>query len=123
MRLKLDENIGRSGIDFLRQRGHDVATVREQGLAGAADSVVFWVCVAESRTLITLDRDFGQVLRFPPSRTAGVVVLEVGAPASVDRLVARLRDFLALVEKRPVHGELWIVEPSRVRVHLAKGSE
>lgn len=123
MKFKLDENIGRSGIEFLRQRGHDVATVREEGLAGAADTAVFEVCATEARTLVTLDRDFGQILRFPPSRSAGVVILEIGAPASVDRVVARLRDFLALAEKRPVQGELWIVEPSRVRVHLAKEGE
>jgi hypothetical protein len=41
VRLKLDENIGRSGIEFLRQRGHDVATIYEERLAGAADAVVF----------------------------------------------------------------------------------
>lgn len=123
MKLKLDENIGRTGIEFLRQRSHDVATVREQGLAGAADSAVFDVCIAEARTLITLDRDFGEVLRFPPSRTAGVVILEVGAPASVDRLLGRLRDFLGLAKTREPHGELWIVEAGRARIHLVKGCE
>jgi predicted nuclease of predicted toxin-antitoxin system len=123
VRLKLDENIGRSGIEFLRQRGHDVATIYEERLAGAADAVVFEACIAEARTLITLDRDFGQVLRFPPSRTAGIVILEIGAPASVDRLLGRLGDFLALAARRAVHGELWIIEPGRVRVHLAKGED
>ncbi len=120
MKLKVDENIGRMGIEFLQQRGHDVMGVHQQGLGGKADSVVFNVCVAESRTLITLDRDFGQVTRFPPEKSAGVVVLDLGGPASLPRLLDRLRGFLALAETRPVTGELWIVEPGRVRVHLAK---
>jgi Domain of unknown function (DUF5615) len=120
MKLKVDENIGRSGIEFLRQRGHDTMGVHEQGLGGKADSTVFDVCVAEGRTLITLDRDFGQVPRFPPERSAGIVVLDLGASASLPRLLGRLRDFLALAGSRPVMGELWIVEPGRVRVHLAK---
>jgi predicted nuclease of predicted toxin-antitoxin system len=123
VKIKVDENIGRSGIDLLRHAGQDVMTVREQGLAGAADEVVFQACVAEARTLITLDRDFGQVPRFPPKQGAGIVVLELGGPASLRHLHDRLRDFLALAAVRSVSGELWIVEPGRVRVHLEKDGQ
>ena len=120
MRIKVDENIGASGVDLLRKAGQDTMTVREQELAGAADEVVFEACIAEGRTLVTLDRDFGQVLRFPPTQTAGVVVLELGGRASVSRLLGRLQGFLTFAATRPVVGELWIIEPGRVRVHLEK---
>ncbi len=123
MRIKVDENIGRSGVEILRQDSHDVVTVREQGLAGAADEVVFQACVAEGRTLITMDRDFGQVPRFPPTQTAGIVILELGGPASLRLLHDRLHDFLALAATRSIQGELWIVEPGRVRVHLERNRE
>lgn len=123
MRIKVDENIGRSGVELLRSAGHDVMTVREQSLSGAADETIFRVCAAENRVLVTLDRDFGQVLRFPPSQTAGIVVLEVGGPASLPLLRSRLQSFMALAETRDVSGELWIVEPGRVRVHLERGNE
>ena len=79
MRIKVDENIGRGGVDLLRNAGHDVMTVREQGLAGSTDETVFQACMDEGRTLITLDRDFGQVPRFPPKQAAGIVILELGA--------------------------------------------
>jgi len=98
-------------------------TVREQGLAGSADEIVFQVCKAEARTLVTLDRDFGHVPRFQPKRTAGIVILELGGPASVDLLRRRLRDFLAIAATRSVTGELWIVEPGRVRVRLEKDEQ
>ncbi len=123
MRIKVDENIGGSGVSLLRESGHDVATVREQGLAGSADERVFQVCLAESRTLVTLDRDFGHVLRFPPRQTAGIVILELGGPASLGLLRDRLRDFLALAATRSVNGELWIVEGGRARVRLEKDEE
>lgn len=118
MRVKVDENIGATGVDLLRRAGHDTMTVREQGLAGSADEVVFRHCCAERRTLITLDRDFAQVPRFPPKASAGIVVLELGGPASLRLLLSRLNDFLAFVASRSVAGELWIIEPGRVRVHL-----
>jgi predicted nuclease of predicted toxin-antitoxin system len=123
VRIKVDENIGTSGVHLLRQGGHDVMTVREQGLAGAADERIFQACVAERRTLITLDRDFGHVSRFSPKQSAGIVILELGGSASLPLLRDRLRNFLALAADRPVSGELWIVEPGRVRVHLDKDGE
>lgn len=123
MRIKIHENIGASGARLLRDSGHDVTTVYDQRLSGASDDRVYQVCVAEARTLITLDRDFGHVLRFPPKRSAGIVLLELGGSASRQRLLDRLRDFLAIAASRSVDGELWIVEPGRVRVRLEKDAE
>jgi predicted nuclease of predicted toxin-antitoxin system len=68
MKIKLDENIGRRGVELLTLAGHDVMTVRDQNLQGASDETLFNVCANEDRVLITLDHDFGQVLRFPPER-------------------------------------------------------
>ena len=123
MRIKVDENIGAVGVSQLRESGHDVATVYDQGLSGCTDDSLFEVCVAENRTLITLDRDFGHVTRFPPNKTAGIVILELGGAASLQLLSDRLNDFLAMTSSRSASGELWIVEPGRVRVRLKKDSE
>jgi hypothetical protein len=47
MKFKLDENIGRRGVELLRDAGHEVATVRVEDLAGADDEVLFAVVVKE----------------------------------------------------------------------------
>jgi hypothetical protein len=98
--------------------GHDVMTVRDQNLQGARDTTLLDVCAAEDRILITLDHDFGQVLRFPPERSAGLVILEPGTRVTPRSLLDRLQDFLALSDMRSPKGALWIVEPGRVRIHL-----
>ncbi|MFL9828437.1 DUF5615 family PIN-like protein [Rhodoplanes sp. SY1] len=123
MRIKLDENIGRRGVDLLRRQGHDVETVRDEELHGAPDQAIYAACVVERRTLVTLDRDFSQVLRFPPGPTAGLVVLDPGRPVTLPRLLARIEAFMTLARSRRVEGELWIVEPGRVRVHLDRDAE
>jgi predicted nuclease of predicted toxin-antitoxin system len=86
VRIEVDENIGGSGVAILTQGGHDVMTVREQGLARSADERVFQACTNEGRTLVTMDRDFGNVRRFPPKQTAGIVILDLGGPASLGLL-------------------------------------
>jgi predicted nuclease of predicted toxin-antitoxin system len=123
VKIKADENISASGVDLLRENGHDVATVREQGLSGSADGHIFRVCTSEQRILVTLDRDFGHVPRFPPQESAGIMNLELGGPASQQLLHDRLRDFISVGASRSVDGELWIVEPGRVRVRLEKDAE
>jgi predicted nuclease of predicted toxin-antitoxin system len=118
VKFKLDENIGRRGLELLKARGHDVMTVWDQRLHGVADEELFEVCLAERRALITLDRDFGHVTRFSPERSAGIVVLDVGSRTTLRGIIDRLQDFLAVLENQSVAGARWIVEPGRVRVHL-----
>ena len=120
MKFKLDENIGRHGLDLLSAAGHDVMTVRDQALGGATDEKLFVICSIEGRAPITLDHDFGQVTRFPPAASAGVVILEAGPRVSVRSILDRLKDFLSVLERHSVVGSLWIVEPGRVRIHLSK---
>ncbi|MBK9252881.1 MAG: DUF5615 family PIN-like protein [Proteobacteria bacterium] len=63
------------------RRGARCFTVTLQSLNGTADENLFDVCIAEQRVLVTLDHDSGQVLRFPPARSAGIVILEVAPRA------------------------------------------
>ena len=117
MKFKLDENIGNRGAELLRLAGHDVATVRDQQLVGTTDENLFEVCATENRALVTLDHDFGHVLRFPPERSSGIVILELTPRADADTVLARVRDLVALLKDRELGAELWIIEPGRVRIH------
>ncbi|HEX3524819.1 MAG TPA: DUF5615 family PIN-like protein [Stellaceae bacterium] len=123
MKLKLDENLSRRAADLIRAAGHDAITVVSQGLRGAADESLFEVCKSESRALITLDRDFGQVLRYPPAASAGIVVLEIGPRPTHAALLDRVRELLIVLRTRSPEGALWIVEPGRLRIHLPPDEE
>lgn len=123
MKFKLDENLGRRGLEFLTAAGHDVMTVLGQGLSGTSDESLFGVCTKEGRALITLDHDFGHVLRFPPEQGPGVVILEPGPRAAPQSLLDRLRDLLVVIETHEISGSLWIIEPGRVRIHQRRGQD
>jgi hypothetical protein len=49
--------------------------------------------------------------------------LERAESVPPQRLLERLRDFLAMAEARSVVGEPWIVEPGRARIRLGKDAQ
>jgi predicted nuclease of predicted toxin-antitoxin system len=119
VKFKLDENPGRRCAARLQDAGHEVSTVLLQGLSGAPDETIFRVCAQEERVLITLDFDFAQPLRFPPERSAGVVILSAPGPMTSGLLSLLMDQFIAMLPAQPLRGRLWIVEPGRIRIHAA----
>ncbi len=86
MKFKLDENFGTRTQHIFRVKGHDVQTVCSQRLNGCPDQRLYEVCCAEQRCLVTLDLDFTDVLRFPPSKSYGIVVIRISRNPSVTLL-------------------------------------
>ena len=80
MKLLLDENLSSLHAELLRSLGHDAVSIVELGLSGAEDPVVREAAIKDGRTLITLDGDFANVLRFPPADTPGVIRLRIHPP-------------------------------------------
>jgi len=74
MRIIANENISGTAIRLLRERGHDVISVKES-LKGAPDATILGRAQAEGRLLITQDKDFGELaFRFRLPAQSGVVV-------------------------------------------------
>lgn len=111
MKFKLDENFGTRKQRLFLAAGHDTSTVGGQRLCGCPDRQLFEACSAEGRCLVTLDVDFGDVTRFPPDRSAGVIVLRLPRNPILPLLEALVDAFLRSIGNRPFAGRLWIVEP------------
>jgi predicted nuclease of predicted toxin-antitoxin system len=116
MRFKLDENLDPRLASLLSEGGHDVETVLSEGMSGKSDETIYAMCQEERRTLLTLDLDFSNPLRFPPGSTEGIVVIRPPLPL-LPLIRATLRGALAQIKSGHVRGQLWIVEPGRIRVH------
>lgn len=123
MSFKLDENFGTRTQQLFHAAGHDVQTVRDQGLQGCSDQRPYEVCRAEQRCLVTLDLDFADVTRFPPAQANGIVVIRVPRNPSPALLEQLLRQFLQALAQMPVERKLWIVEIARVRIHQLETDE
>ena len=123
MKWKLDENFGSHTAHLFLDAGHDVETVLQERLGGSSDETLFEVCIREDRSLLTLDTDFADVLRFPPHRAPGIAVLRAPRNPSLRLLETLVGDLLHFLTSEPIRGRLWIVEPGRVRVREDRQSK
>jgi predicted nuclease of predicted toxin-antitoxin system len=80
VKLLLDENLSQLDSVHLRQQGYDAVAVIEAGLSGASDDRVRAYAIESGSVLVTLDADFGNILRFPPAATPGVIRLKIHPP-------------------------------------------
>ena len=115
MNIKLDENLGSRGAAILRAAGHHVTTVAEEGLSSASDRKLAEVCRSDRKCLVTLDLDFGNPLRFAPSRHAGIAVLRLPRRSTADDLLNAVRTLSTGLTRRTLDGKLWIVQRGHIR--------
>jgi predicted nuclease of predicted toxin-antitoxin system len=87
MKFKLDENFSARTIRLFRQRGYEVDTVRGENRRLCRSGSLCRMC-ARVACLITLDRDFADVIRL-----------------------------LDALKSERIARTLWIVEAGRIRVH------
>ena len=92
MKIKLDENMPAALADSLRELGHDVHTVPEEGLAGAVDPMIWSAAQREARFLITQDLDFSNIMQFAPGTHNGILLVRLRAPGrmALTQAVTRL---------------------------------
>jgi predicted nuclease of predicted toxin-antitoxin system len=114
LRFKIDENLPTEIASILREAGFEAATVAEETLSGATDSVLLDRCRAERRVLVTLDLDFANAQAHPPGTHSGTIVFRC---KSQDKLVliSVMRRLLPVLNRRSPEGYLWIVQPDRIR--------
>ncbi len=74
MKLFANENLFEPIIAYLSSLGHDVLSIRDAGLSGITDDEVYQRACKENRVIVTMDKDFSRIFRFPPDRCGGEVL-------------------------------------------------
>lgn len=115
MKLKLDENLGSRMVTRFRAAGHDVATVAGQGLCSTPDSQLIEICHSENRCLVTLDRGFGNRLRYKPSDYSGIAVIRLPKRPTLQDLQDAIETLISGLEGADIKGKLWIVQKGTIQ--------
>ena len=115
MKLLLDENLSASIAIELRAEGFDAVAVFEAGLGGESDQTIRAFAIANSRIIVTLDSDFGNLLRFPTGETPGVIRLKLHPPTE-EAIRGELRSCLAVLRSVDLRGKLAVVHKGMIRI-------
>jgi predicted nuclease of predicted toxin-antitoxin system len=112
MRVLADENVPRLAVEALRAAGHEVEWVAELAPSSEDGSLLSWA-TERSSTLLTMDRDFGQlaVQRGLPA-PCGIVLLRLPPEP---RLVARVC-VSVLAAPAEFAGQFVVVSEDRIRI-------
>ncbi|MFL6192955.1 MAG: DUF5615 family PIN-like protein [Thermoanaerobaculia bacterium] len=119
--VKLDENLSRLHVQFLRGLGYEADRVHDQGLSGASDEIVWKRVCAEGRFLITLDLDFSDVRRFEPGTHPGILLIR----ARNNSAIAVLEILRRVVSEQPLlhlQGCLAVADPNLTRIRRVAGT-
>ena len=113
LRILANENFPGEAVAALRLRGHDIKWVRTDA-PGISDDQVLALAASEGRTLVTFDKDFGELAfkRKLPS-ASGIVLFRVlpSSPSRVATLAVK-----ALESRNDWAGHFPVVEETRIRM-------
>ena len=113
MRFLANENFPGAAVAALEAAGHDIVWLRIAA-PGTSDPAVLAWAAREQRTLLTFDKDFGELARRSslPS-TCGVILLRTPMPKPRE-VGQRLADLITARDDWA--GYFSVIEPGRVRM-------
>jgi predicted nuclease of predicted toxin-antitoxin system len=113
VRFLADESCDFVVVEALRTAGHDVTAVVDTH-PGAGDDVVLMLARAESRILLTEDKDFGLLAFAGGHQTAGVLLIRFPASARATLGQAAVETVTELSTR--LSGSFVVLEPGRARL-------
>ncbi|MBN1105359.1 MAG: DUF5615 family PIN-like protein [Deltaproteobacteria bacterium] len=115
MRIKIDEDLPRGLAEAVRGVAPDTLTVIEEGLSGILDPGLWETAQRERRFLITGDKAFANIKRYPPG-THSLVLLLRPDEDGIPQLLGLIQDVLKLGLLESLGGCVAVATPGRVRV-------
>jgi predicted nuclease of predicted toxin-antitoxin system len=118
LRFFADHCVSNFIVETLRDAGHEVFQLKAYVPTDSPDQVVISKAQELDSILVSLDRDFADIVTHPPADYKGIVSLQVrNHPEIVPKLVARMKDYLSdNPHMNHYKGKLFLVEVHRIRV-------
>jgi len=118
MKFIADENLHQPIIDYLREN-HDVLSIRDSGLSGISDEEVYYIACKEKRIIITMDKDFSRLFRFPPHKCGGIIVVKI-YKRNVKETFKIFKKLFEKINESKITKNLVILTPEGVRIKRSR---
>lgn len=115
IKIFADECIPTDIISALRGKNFDVLTVKEAGLTGSEDGIIFDFALKNKRVVLTFDRGFGDIFRFNISKSSGVVIILINQMFR-EEIADILLNFIFFIKSGDLKGKLVIIGKNKIRI-------
>lgn len=115
MKILADHCVYGKTVKLLRAQGHEVITLKELNQADAEDSQVLSLAQSLDAVLVTNDKEFGNILMYPPARYGGIILLRMTA-ANQQRVHRILLDLLKTYDREALRGTLVVIDTHTYRI-------
>ena len=119
IRFLIDEDMPRSTAKVLKRAGFECFDVRDIGLKGAEDDVVYAWAQKENCIILTEDLGFSNTLRFPIGSHKGIVIARFPKEMSTGTINKLLENVIVSI-RNDLSGNLTIIEPTKIRIRRQK---
>jgi predicted nuclease of predicted toxin-antitoxin system len=109
----IDECVSIQTEKFLRNLKYKTVTVKDHNLSGASDKKIFNLAKKEGCILVTYDRGFGNIIKYPPSSHNGIILLKVKNKSSMERCHKVLKNLLN--REKDFKSTLFVIDENKYR--------
>lgn len=113
MKFLTDENVSPKVVRALREKGHNVFDIKEEGLQGVSDDEIMKRARSIKHIIVSEDLDFGNLRRFPLIKHPGAILMHF--QNMKPRLVAgHVLSFIKNKNPQKLEGCIFLLEEGRV---------
>ncbi|MFH0786770.1 MAG: DUF5615 family PIN-like protein [Pseudomonadota bacterium] len=113
-----DENIPPAIINFIHEKGFDIKDVCKIGKSGASDEEIMEIARAEGRILISFDKHFADIIRYPLNSHYGIIRIRIHPPLLIS-LIEAFESFFRKFDLANFEGTLVVLERNGFRIRRA----
>ena len=116
--IKVDEDLPRAAALLLREHDYDAVSVADQQMGGWKDPPLWTVVQEEHRFLVTADKGFADIRKYPPGTHGGLLLLRPDEDG-IRPIVDLLTKFLASYKLEELSTSVTVVTPRGIRIRRA----
>ena len=116
--IKVDEDLPRAAVRLLREHDYNAVSVVDQQMGGWKDPPLWKIVQEENRFLVTADKGFADIRKYPPGTHAGLLLLRPDEDG-IRPILDLLAKVLASYKLADLSRSVTVVTPRGTRIRRA----